>query len=828
MKLPMLTIATKLRVSLIAVVLGLAVVGFAYWRVSAGTTAADTELQRFQERNATVQRLAQAFNEARRLQAEYALSFSVDSGKRFNAARATLRRDLAQAALGKPSGTGPAATFQATVKDYLASAESLDERIAELGHDADSGLQGELREAVHGVENVLGQYDAPALQVSMLTMRRHEKDFILRRDQKYADQLGAEAMPFELLLQKSRIPEAAREQIRTLMQQYQDRFIAYAAARYGVDSEVQSLDAAAAKVVPALAALNRQQDALLQQGRKTQADERAWMNAMFSITLVAVAVVLVVMLVLLLRAIVRPLEQAVAFARDIADDRLDSRLAIHNPNDELGTLGAALQHMQASLRQRIEGERATARENARVRQALDAVQASVMVTDAQGMVVYVNDALTDDVARAGLGGETLLGTRAGELGTQVAAMLTAACERAEPQAGETELGMSHFRLQVSPVLDNGQLLGLAMEWQDRRLERVIEHEVAALVADAARGHLEERIGLDGKAGFVRVLAEKINLLLDSVETRLLEVTRVMEAFARGDLRERMRGDHQGLYASLRQGLDAAIEQVGGIVTGIQGSAGEVRASAEEMASGTSDLSARTERQASDLGAAMQLMDQVSGEVEQNIARVRDTVAMAVEASEAARQGREIAHAAVAGMDHIRGSSRRIAEIVATVDGLAFQTNLLALNAAVEAARAGSHGRGFAVVAGEVRNLAQRSSASAQEIRKLVDGSLQQVEQGAKLVGSTGATMDDILSRVERVVGVVEQINAASQRQGEAVGGVDRLLRGIGQGTEQNAALAEESNAAARSLLEQAGHLSEAAQAFIVQPEPVKAKLRAVG
>lgn len=824
MKLHAIDIAQKLRISIVAIVIGLGLIGFAYWRVSVGITTADQRIASFQTASTRVEHLTEAFAEARRLQAEYALSFSAESGRRFRAALAALAsaRDavVGPAATDKPDGLGR------LIASYLESGRTLDERVAELGHDADSGLQGQLREAVHGVENLLGQYDAPKLQVSMLTMRRHEKDFILRRDQKYADALGEEAMPFELLLQKADIPEPRREEIRELMQRYQGSFVAYAASRYGMDSEAQALDVTAAQVLPALDALRTRQQAALSGGRAQQAAERARMGVVFWATLLLVAIGMVGLLLLLHRAIVRPLDDAIAFARQIADDRLDGVLVARNPHDEIGALASALGQMQASLRQRIEGERRIARENARVRQALDAVAANVMVGDAEGMVVYANDALLDNFSGAGIETGELVGGNVDALDAQVGELFATAARTRTVQVAEVGLGDTRFLLQLRPVVNDGQLLGVAMEWRDRRLERVVEHEVSALVTRAAQGHLEHRIPMEGKTGFLRQLADSINQLLASMQSRLAETTRVMGAFARGDLRERMRGDHRGVYAQLHESLDAAIGQVGGIVGGIQHAAAQVRASADEMASGTANLSERTERQASDVSEAMALMTSVSGAVQENIGRTRDSLAIAGAASDAARRGREVSTAAMGGMEHIRGSSRRIVEIVATVDSLAFQTNLLALNAAVEAARAGSHGRGFAVVASEVRSLAQRSSDAAREIRGLVTGSLNEVESGARLVDSTVTTMQEILDRVQQVAEVMGDINTASGRQGQALDSLDRLLRQIGQSTEQNAALAEESSAAANSLLEQAGHLGDAARTFIVEEESTFDPVRA--
>ncbi len=818
MKFP-LGIAQKLRLSLLALVIGLIVIGSAYAWLSVGMRNADQRLQRYQQDAAQLEALAAAFAEARRAQAEYAMSFSTAAGQAFVAANHRLQAALVPA----KGGPGWSEALAKPLRAYVESGQALDERITELGHDADSGMQGELRGAVHEVENLIADYQAPALQVSMLTMRRYEKDFILRREQKYADELSAQVMPFELLLQSTRMPEDVRGQVREAMQRYQGAFLSYAAARYGADSETQAMDDLAAQVVPVIAGLQQAQRSSLARQRDEQAAARRWMDAAFAATVLVVGLLLVSLLVLLLRAVERPLADAAAFARAIADDDLDGRLVVRNSHDEIGRLATALMQMQSSLRERIASERLAAQANQRVRQALDVASAAVLVTDAQGRVVYANPALAHSFALADVGWVVEAGCELQALGVQVEVLARQALEEGISVNADVALGNTGFLLRVSPVLEQSRVLGLVMEWQDRRLERVIVNEVAAVVEAAAAGELQGRIVLDDKQGFVHQLGERINALLDSVQAQLGDATRVIGHFARGDLSARMRDDGRGIYAQLRQGLEVAMRQVGGIVSSIQHSAGSVQDAVDDMASGTADLSGRVEQQVSDVHDALARVRSVASEARENAGSARHSAAVSEAASEAATRGSEATAAAISGMEQLRASSRHIREIVATVDSLSFQTNLLALNAAVEAARAGSHGRGFAVVAGEVRMLAQRSAEASQQIRVLVDASLQQVEAGARLVDTSGEVMHDISGRVQQVVTAMARIDAGSERQVSAVDDVERLLRRIGEGTRQSGNVARASSQAAAEMRVQAQELAAAAERFVVAGEAEAAK-----
>ncbi len=818
MKFP-LGIAQKLRLSLLALVVGLVVIGSAYAWLSAGMQRADERLQRYQQDAARLEALAAAFAEARRAQAEYAMSFSAEAGQAFLAASERLKTALA------PTKGSRAWSAELTkpLQAYLESAQLLDERINELGHDPESGMQGELRAAVHGVEALIGAYAEPKLQVSMLTMRRHEKDFILRREQKDADELSAQGMPFELLLQKSKVPDATRTEVREAMQRYQAAFLSYAAARYGSDSETQALDDYAAKAGPVIQRLQQEQRTALEQQRAEQASTRTWMDIAFAITVLLVGLSLITLLVLLLRAINRPLADASGFARAIADGDLDGSLVVRNRGDEIGHLATALMQMQGSLRERIAADRLAAQANQRVRQALDVAGAAVLVTDVEGQVVYANEALARSFAQAGVEPAMETGSDVTLLGTTVRDVLQQALTDEASVDAEVELGSSGFLLRVSPVLEQARVLGLVMEWQDRRLERVIVNEVAAVVAAAAMGDLHGRIALDDKQGFVRQLGERINALLDSVQTQVDDVTRVIGHFAKGDLSARMREDGQGIYAHLRNGLEEAMQQVGDIVSSIQQSAGSVQDAVDDMATGTADLSGRVEQQVRDVHDALERVRSVAGEARENAGSARQSAAVSEAASVAAGRGREATAAAITGMEQLRASSRHIRDIVATVDSLSFQTNLLALNAAVEAARAGSHGRGFAVVAGEVRLLAQRSAEASRQIRVLIDASLQQMEEGARLVDTSGEAMQDISGRVQQVVTAMVRIDAASERQVSAVDDVERLLRRIGEGTRQSGNVARASSEAAVEMRAQAQELAAAAEMFVLAGEAQEAE-----
>ncbi|GAA0740272.1 methyl-accepting chemotaxis protein [Ideonella azotifigens] len=261
-----------------------------------------------------------------------------------------------------------------------------------------------------------------------------------------------------------------------------------------------------------------------------------------------------------------------------------------------------------------------------------------------------------------------------------------------------------------------------------------------------------------------------------------------------------------------QGMQAMLAR---LVGEVQQASEQIGTASREVATGNLDLSQRTEQTASNLQQTASAMEQLTGTVQQSAESARQANALAGSATSVAARGGEVVGQVVTTMNSISASSRKIADIIGVIDGIAFQTNILALNAAVEAARAGEQGRGFAVVASEVRSLAQRSAGAAREIKSLIGASVESVESGARLVQNAGETMGEIVSSVQRVDHIIREISHAASEQSTGIGEIGRSVNQLDQMTQQNAALVEESAAAAQSLKDQAQRLADVTARFRV-------------
>ena len=308
------------------------------------------------------------------------------------------------------------------------------------------------------------------------------------------------------------------------------------------------------------------------------------------------------------------------------------------------------------------------------------------------------------------------------------------------------------------------------------------------------------------------------LVTVSITRPLGFAVRMARTVAAGDLSQQIDVRRKDELGELLQALNTMSHSLSAVVATVRAGSESIATGTGEIAAGNADLSMRTERQAASLQETASSMEQIRVTARNNAETAVQARSVADGASHAAAKGGEVVGEVVRTMQDIADASKRIVDIIGVIDGIAFQTNILALNAAVEAARAGEQGRGFAVVASEVRSLAKRSADAAREIKALINDSVQRVEAGSRLVQGAGVTMDDIVGRVSRVTAMIGEISQSSHQENSGIGQIGDAVTELDQVTQQNAALVEESAAAAESLRQQADRLLEAVGTFKLQDQ----------
>ncbi len=468
-------------------------------------------------------------------------------------------------------------------------------------------------------------------------------------------------------------------------------------------------------------------------------------------------------------------------------------------------------------------EQSQANDTLRIKMALDNVTTNVMIADNDRNIIYMNGAVQQmmvhaeaDIRKAlpHFDAAKLQGAKIDVFHKHPEHQARMLSTFRETHRTQIVVGGRTFSLIAAPIINAaGERLGAVVEWKDRTAEVAVEVEVGSIVQAAANGDFTQRIAVENKDGFFRLLAENINLLMETSSVGLNEVARVLGALAQGDLTQSVQGDFKGTFGKLKDDANATVAQLTGIITQIKLATDTINTASREIAAGNLDLSRRTEQQAASLEETASSMEQLTSTVKQNAENAKQANQLAIGATDVAGKGGAVVSKVVTTMADINDSSKKIADIIGVIDGIAFQTNILALNAAVEAARAGEQGRGFAVVASEVRSLAQRSAAAAKEIKTLISDSVSKIHGGSELVEQAGKTMDEIVQSVKRVTDIMGEITAASLEQSQGIEQVNQTITSMDEVTQQNAALVEEASAAARSLEDQVAGLSEQVGSF---------------
>jgi methyl-accepting chemotaxis protein len=465
----------------------------------------------------------------------------------------------------------------------------------------------------------------------------------------------------------------------------------------------------------------------------------------------------------------------------------------------------AIDHVQAVM----QASSSAARFNARVKTALDNVSLPVRIADDDGTLIYVNHALQVTLRQnatefrkqiPGFDADKVVGGSVGMFYTDPQAALARLRTLSSVARSRLSLGGRLYDLTTTPVTaENGERLGTVGQWLDVTEQLAAEEEVQSLVQAAVAGDFSKRLTTEGKEGFYANLASGMNQLLDTSEQGLTDVARVLEAFADGDLTQRITRDYLGLFGKVKESANTTADNLARVMDEVRNAADALTGAASQVSATAQSLSQAASEQAASVEEASSSINIMSASITQNSDNARVTDGMATKTTREAVEGGKAVSQTVVAM-------RQIAAKIGIVDDIAYQTNLLALNAAIEAARAGEHGKGFAVVAAEVRKLAERSQASAREIGELAANSVTTAERAGNL-------LEEIVPSIQKTSELVQEIAAASSEQSDSVTQIGGAMGQLSKATQQNASASEELAATSEELSGQADQLQQSIAFF---------------
>ncbi|OIN91957.1 MAG: hypothetical protein AUJ20_09090 [Comamonadaceae bacterium CG1_02_60_18] len=486
--------------------------------------------------------------------------------------------------------------------------------------------------------------------------------------------------------------------------------------------------------------------------------------------------------------------------------------ALAQTNESLRTMAQAAEHeRQAAEAKRLadEQERITANANRRIRLALDHVSQPVRIADDDGTVIYINHALRENLHRnvegfkkqiPGFDPERVVGNSIGVFYADSAAALTRLKALTGTVNTRIPLGGRMYDLSTTAVVsEDGQRLGTVGQWIDITDQLAAEQEIDQAVQAATVGDFAQRLSLEGKSGFFANLSSGMNRLLDTTESAMKDVARVVAALADGKLTERITTDYQGMFGQVKDNVNTTTENLARVMGEVLAAANALTSAANQVSSTAQALSQAASEQAASVEETTSQVEVMSASINQNSDNAKVTDGMATKTTKEAVDGGSAVSQTVAAM-------KQIAAKIGIVDDIAYQTNLLALNAAIEAARAGEHGKGFAVVAAEVRKLAERSQDAAKEISALAGDSVNTAERAGKL-------LDEIVPSIQKTSELVQEIAAASSEQSEAVTQIGGAMGQLSKATQQNASASEELAATSEELSGQAEQLQQSIAFF---------------
>ena len=516
------------------------------------------------------------------------------------------------------------------------------------------------------------------------------------------------------------------------------------------------------------------------------------------------------------------IKDAIHAIDEIANENLNGQINTLGANSS-GTINRRIKTLQIRLGAQKNEVITAARRSTRLEAGLDNLNTNIMLADQTGTITYFNESLKaylrdlepeiqKEIPDFNL--DKLMGKSVACLFEKNPHIMEKMVLMKEPEAFKFEFFGAQLQLLLSPVQDNqGECLGVVIEWQDIFQEIYVQESIAKLVEDANQGRLHSRVDTTQLDGFYKTLANDINALMNNLQETLKDISILIGGLSSKDLTIEVNGTHHGQYGWTIKNLVHGIESLRASFCSVNNQAHEVAQSAEHVAESNVNLADSMKQQSRELLATSSSMRSLTETVSQTAQQANQSNELALKTQQNVEQGNQSMQETIQAMHEIEEVSQRITGIVTLIDSIAFQTNLLALNAAVEAARAGDHGRGFAVVAGEVRNLAQKSAEAAKDIKGLIETTANKIAHGTVKVQNTGKSLQEIIEQVHQMSENISSIANNAQSQSIQIEEVNQTIISLNTAADRNATLILENSSLADYLGDVAHNMDKLVGSF---------------
>lgn len=492
---------------------------------------------------------------------------------------------------------------------------------------------------------------------------------------------------------------------------------------------------------------------------------------------------------------VKRVQYAIHEINKLAVGNFDTGIDAYGEN-MTGTLTRKLFSMQILLGDTLNSTRETLLSANRLEQALGELQANVMVTDQNNTIVYVNPSLVQLFGQlesnikqrmSNFNHQQLIGKCIDDICYSGNSPLFQLSSLTAPLVIETHIGEHPLQMQLSPIVDqNQQRIGTSIELRDIYMERQIQAQLKDTISSASQGYIDGRISTQGLTGFYLELASQFNLLLGSTEATLNNIGSTMQQVANQNLTARINNSQQGSVGELNNNLNGSLDNLSNALKSMVSNIHQINQNIAQLNQANQDAANRTVQTAGALQEISSTIEEMNHATQRANSNTSKATQYAHEVKASAAKGVMAVSDSVSAMGEIENHSRKIEEITALIDSIAFQTNLLALNATVEAARAGEHGRGFAVVAGEVRALAGKSAEAAKDIRVLIEETVNKIQTGSQTVQSTAVALEEIEAQAVQVEQLVEELSLTSAEQTQAMNDIHHAVTRVDSMTQEAA------------------------------------------